>query len=183
MTEEILCAGYGGQGIMVMGRVLACAAMNSGYKVTWMPSYGAEVRGGTAHSMVRIHSDSIASPVVKYPTSCIVMNKPSLLKFSKRVKPHGLLLIDSSKISDGDIEQAVSCLKNIHIKKAPFTEIAMRLGEKKVANMVIVGAFNRIKKLFSIEELIKALFYVLRDKDELIAINEKAILHGYNMEI
>ncbi|NQT23199.1 MAG: 2-oxoacid:acceptor oxidoreductase family protein [Candidatus Omnitrophica bacterium] len=183
MKEEILCAGYGGQGIMVMGRVLAYAAMNSGYHVTWMPSYGAEVRGGTAHSMVRVHSNSIASPAVRYPTSCIVMNKPSLLKFSKRVKSHGLLLIDSSKISDGEIKQAVVGLNNICVKKAPFTEIAMSLGEKKVANMVTVGAFNKVKKLFSIKELIKAVSFILRDKDELITINEKAILHGYNMEI
>jgi len=182
MNEEILCAGFGGQGIMVMGKLLAHAAMNAGYHVTWMPSYGAEVRGGTAHSMIRIHKYDVASPVVRYPTSCIVMNKPSLIKFSKRVKSGGLLLVDSSKISDDDIRKAAS-LKNIIIKKAPFTEIAARLGEKKTANMVMVGAFNKIKKLFPIEELIESLSFIFQNKTDLIAVNQKAMRDGYSMEI
>ena len=99
IKEEILCAGYGGQGMMLMGRLFAYAGMNLGYNVTWMPSYGAEVRGGTAHSMVRIQKGKIANPRVTRPTICIVMNKPSLLKFSKRINisPEELDLVLWSK--------------------------------------------------------------------------------------
>ena len=174
IKEEILCAGYGGQGMMLMGRLFAYAGMNLGYNVTWMPSYGAEVRGGTAHSMVRIQKGKIANPRVTRPTSCIVMNKPSLLKFSKRIKPKGLLLVDSSQIDN------ISMLKNINVKKAPFTKIAISLGDKKVANMVAAGAFNRIKGLFPIEELVKSLSFIFRNKEDLIPLNEKAIREGYN---
>ena len=94
MKEEIIFAGFGGQGIMLMGKAISYAAMNNGRHVTWMPSYGAEVRGGTAHSMVVISDEVIASPVVKEPDICIVMNRPSLQKFEKKVKKNGILLIN-----------------------------------------------------------------------------------------
>lgn len=176
IREEILCAGFGGQGMMLMGKLLAYAGMNSGYNVTWIPSYGAEVRGGTAHSMVRIQKGKIANPRVVRPTSCIVMNEPSLLKFSKKVKPKGLLLIDSSQV-DG-----IPKIKNIDIKKAAFTKIAISMGDKKVANMIAVGAFNKIKNLFSIEELIRPLPEVFKGKENLIAVNEEAIKAGSNIK-
>ncbi len=177
MKEEILCAGYGGQGMMLMGRLFAYTGMNLGYKVTWMPSYGAEVRGGTAHSMVRIQKGEIANPRITKPTTCIVMNKPSLLKFSKKVKPKGLLLVDSSQVDD------IPTVKNINVKKAPFTKIAISLGDKKVANMVAAGVLNKIKGLFPIEELIKSLSFVFRNKEDLIPLNEKALREGYNIKV
>jgi len=173
IKEEILCAGYGGQGMMSMGRLLAYMGMNLGYNVTWMPSYGAEVRGGTAHAMIRIQKGKIANPRVTKPTICVVMNKPSLLRFSKTVKPKGLLLVDSSQIDD------IQLIKNIDVEEEPFTKIAVSLGDRKIANMVAVGALNRIKKLFPLEELIKSLSFVFRNKEDLIPLNEKAIREGY----
>ena len=101
MHEEIIFAGFGGQGIMLMGKALSYAAMNEGKHVTWMPSYGAEVRGGTAHSMVIISDVEIASPVVREPTICVVMNKPSLQKFEAKVRRRGMLIINKSLIEDG----------------------------------------------------------------------------------
>ena len=96
--EEIVFAGFGGQGIMLMGKVLSYAAMEGGRFVTWMPSYGAEVRGGTAHSMVIIASSPIASPVVKKPSVCVAMNRPSSKKFEDRVKAKGLLIVNTSLV-------------------------------------------------------------------------------------
>ena len=175
MKEEILCAGSGGQGMMLMGKLLAFSGMNAGYNVTWIPSYGAEVRGGTAHSMVRIQKGKIADPTVIYPTICIVMNKPSLAKFAKRVKLNGLLLIDSAQVD------SIPDIKNICIRKAPFTKIAMDMGDKKVANMLAVGMLNKVKALFPLDELVKALSFIFKDKPELISINEKAIRAGYDI--
>lgn len=177
IKEEILCAGYGGQGMMLMGKLLAYTAMNAGYNVTWIPSYGAEVRGGTAHSMVRIQKGNIANPAVRKPTICVVMNQPSLSKFLPTVRPDGLLLVDSSMV-DG-----IPKAKNILIKEAPFTKIAQDLGDKKAANMVAAGLLNKIKGLFPIEELIKSVSFVFQNKKELISINEKALREGYNIGI
>lgn len=178
INEEILCAGHGGQGIMLMGRLLAYAGMHSGYNVTWIPSYGAEVRGGTAHSMIRIQTGKeISNPIITNPTTCIVMNKPSLLKFSKRVQKKGLLLIDNSQVD------SIPSVKNIVIKKAPFTKIALQLGNKKVANMIAVGALNKIKEFFPIEELIRHLSFMFQKRPDLIPINEKALCEGYHLSV
>ena len=177
IKEEILCAGYGGQGMMLMGKLLAYAGMNMGYNVTWIPSYGAEVRGGTAHSMVRIQKGKIANPALSKPTICIVMNKPSLAKFAKRVRSQGLLLID---ISDIDI---IPEIKNVTIRKASFTKIAQKMGNKKVANMLAIGALNRIKNLFPIDELVKSLPFIFKDKNDLIPLNEKALREGHNIKV
>jgi len=162
---------------MLMGKLLAFSGMNLGYNVTWIPSYGAEVRGGTAHSMVRIQKGKIANPTVAHPTICVVMNKPSAIKFAKRVKPGGLLLIDSAQVDN------IPDIKNIIIRKAPFTKIAMAMGDKKVANMLAVGALNKIKNLFSKEELIKSLSFIFQNKKELIPINEKALLEGHTIKV
>ena len=134
MKEEIIFAGFGGQGIMLMGKALSYAAMNNGKHVTWMPSYGAEVRGGTAHSMVIISDEIIASPVVKEPSMCIVMNRPSLQKFETKVKKNGFLIVNKSLI-DIDAER-----KDIDILNIPATSMASELGNLKVANMVMLGA-------------------------------------------
>jgi len=178
IKEKILCAGHGGQGIMSMGRLLAYAAMNMNYEVTWIPSYGAEVRGGTAHSMIRIQTrGKICNPVVLQPTSCIVMNKQSLKKFIGRIAPRGLLLVDSSEID------SIPTHENIVIRKAPFTKIALQLGNKRVANMVAIGALNKIRKLFPLQELIKCLPQVFPRKANVININKKALEEGYSLVI
>ena len=122
MNETIICAGFGGQGIMLMGKLLAEVGMKKGYHVTWMPSYGAEVRGGTAHSMVRISRAPIACPLVSAPTTAIVMNMPSFSKFISTIKPGGLAILNTSMI-----ENLSKKRKNIKTAEIPLTKLALDL--------------------------------------------------------
>jgi 2-oxoglutarate ferredoxin oxidoreductase subunit gamma len=134
--EEVIIAGFGGQGTMLAGKLLAQTAMRTGKEVTYMPSYGAEVRGGTANCMIIIADRKIACPVVGKPDSLIVMNKASLTKFGPRLKKGGLLVMNSSLI---DIEPQLD--ETIEIVKVPADEIAVELGNQKAANMVALGAY------------------------------------------
>ena len=129
--EEIIIAGFGGQGIMLTGRLLAQTAMEAGKEVTYMPSYGAEVRGGTANCMVVLANEPIACPVVGRPDSLIVMNKASLNKFAPRLKTGGLLIMNSSLI---DSEPQLD--ETIEIIAVPADELAVELGSPKSANLV-----------------------------------------------
>ncbi|OGX17917.1 MAG: hypothetical protein A3K83_08010 [Omnitrophica WOR_2 bacterium RBG_13_44_8b] len=175
MHEQIICAGFGGQGIMLMGKLLAQTGMKEGYNVTWMPSYGAEVRGGTAHSMVHIARERIAAPTVSAPTVCIVMNKPSLTKFIDRVKNGGILIINTSMA--GELPER----KGIKIIKLPLTKLALEVGSIKAANMVAIGAFVKLTKLFSLKSVTESLDEVLPAKEEIISVNKKAIKLGYDL--
>ena len=175
MHEQIICAGFGGQGIMVMGKLLAQTGMEEGYNVTWLPSYGAEVRGGTAHSMVHISDGIIASPTITEVDTCIAMNKPSLLKFMKKIKKGGLLIVNTSMV-DNIVEK-----KAIKVVGFPFTQLAAELGNVKVANTIAVGAFTRLKKLFSPESVLRQIEEMLSKRKDLIAINEKAFKAGYGL--
>jgi len=174
MREEIVSAGFGGQGIMVLGKLLSLAAMREGKNVTWMPSYGAEVRGGTAHSMTIISAEPIASPLVSEPTSCIVMNVPSFMKFKDRIKKGGLFVINSSLVKD-----AVK-RKDLEVFKLPATEIANRLGNVKVANMVLLGAYLKRRGTASLKTAASCLKDIFSDKDNsIISLNEDAIKKGW----
>jgi 2-oxoglutarate ferredoxin oxidoreductase subunit gamma len=174
MNEQILCAGFGGQGIMLMGKLLAYIGMKQGYNVTWLPSYGAEVRGGTAHSMVHISTGPVASPTVSKPTTCIVMNKPSLAKFAGRVKEKGLLIVNASMV------ERIPKRRGIRIASLPLTKLAVDLGEIKAANMVALGAFVGLRKLFPLKNVTENLSAMLPLKKELIDINKKALELGYS---
>jgi 2-oxoglutarate ferredoxin oxidoreductase subunit gamma len=143
LYEEVIIAGFGGQGIILAGRLLAQTAMKQGLEVTYMPSYGAEVRGGTANCMVVIADKPIACPLVSKPDSLIVMNKASLNKFAPRLKTGGLLIMNSSLI---DIEPQVD--NTVEIIAVPADEIAVELGNQKAANMVALGAYLQKRGLF-----------------------------------
>ena len=134
--EEVIIAGFGGQGIMLAGKLLAQTAMGAGKEVTYMPSYGAEVRGGTANCMVVIAEKEIACPVVSKPDSLIVLNKASLNKFAPRLKKGGLLIMNSSLI---DCEPQVDI--SVEIIAVPADELAVELGNQRSANMVALGAY------------------------------------------
>jgi len=175
MHESIICAGFGGQGIMLMGKLLAGAALRKGYNVTWLPSYGAEVRGGTAHSMVRISDKKIAAPVVFKPTSGIVMNAPSLKKFIGKIQKGGLLLINTS------MTESAPNRKDIKTISLPFTKLASDLGNIKTANMIASGVFIRKKKFLSLELALEELHNMLPFKKELLEINKKAVKLGYEL--
>jgi len=142
--EEVIIAGFGGQGIILAGKLLAQTAMKSGKEVTYMPSYGAEVRGGTANCMVIIADEPIASPLVDKPDSLIVMNKASLNKFAPRLKHHGLMIMNSSLI---DTKPQLD--DSIEIVAIPADEIAVELGNQKVANMVAIGAYLQKRGILS----------------------------------
>jgi 2-oxoglutarate ferredoxin oxidoreductase subunit gamma len=171
--EEFVCAGFGGQGIMFLGKLLAQSAMSEGLEVTYLPSYGAEVRGGTAHCNVVISSEGIASPVIGSPTSGIVMNHPSLAKFEPKLRPGGLLVVNSSLALEspgrGDIQ----------VIEVPATEIADSLGNIQVANMIALGCYLERKSLVPLSRVIECLKDVLpRRKYSLLSVNEKALREG-----
>lgn len=171
--EEILCAGFGGQGIMLMGKLLAEAGMMGGRHVTWMPSYGAEVRGGTAYSMTKISTIEIASPVVTNPDLLVVMNKPSLIKYENMLKPGGVLISNRSLID------SPSKRRDIRVVNISMTDIAAKLGTTRSANMIAVGALVRHSKTLSLRNIVNALREVFKDKEDLFIMNKKALERGY----
>jgi len=172
--EEVIIAGFGGQGVILAGKVLAQTAMRAGKEVTYMPSYGAEVRGGTANCMVIISEESIASPVVSHPDSLIAMNKASLNKFGPRLKKGGLLVLNSSLIDDAaEVGEAEVILR------IPVDEIAVELGNRKVANMVALGAYLQKRGLFGAEAAAGSLSEVLAKRyHQTLAVNSEALRRG-----
>lgn len=172
MTEHIIIAGAGGQGIMLLGKVLAIAAMRENKLVTWLPSYGAEVRGGAAYCMVIISDKEIGSPYTEQADTLIIMNQPSLDKFKDRLTHKGLLIVNSSLVK-------MDLSPNNYILKQPFTDIAIELGNIKVANMVALGFYVTKNKIIDIKTLLKVIEDLApEDKKELIEINKQALLRG-----
>ncbi len=158
---------------MLFGKILAYAGMTEGKYVTYLPSYGAEVRGGTAHCNVIISSEEIASPVIGSPDTAVVMNHPSLLKFEPRVKKAGLLIVNSSLILHSPKRE------DIEIISLPATEIADEVGNIQVANMVVLGCYLTKKNVIKIDTIIDSLKKVLpKHRHSLLEINKKAILTG-----
>jgi 2-oxoglutarate ferredoxin oxidoreductase subunit gamma len=172
--EEVIIAGFGGQGIILAGKLLAQTAMLSGMETTYMPSYGAEMRGGTANSMVIIADSPVASPMVTRPTSLIVMNKASANKFASRVKPNGLMVYNSSLIDEiGQIDGSIDALA------VPADDIAVELGNLRIANMVMVGAYLARKGLLAVEQAAQALPHVLAERyHKTLPINIEAMHKG-----
>jgi 2-oxoglutarate ferredoxin oxidoreductase subunit gamma len=175
MLIKTVFAGFGGQGVLSMGLNLAQAAMTEGKNVTYLPSYGPEVRGGTANCTIAISDEEIASPVASAPEFVVAMNQPSLDRFQNQIASGGLLFINSSlvqtEILRGDIE----------IVEIAASSIAEKLGSPKSANMVMLGALTRKSNLVSISTLIEGLKNSLKSKENLIAPNEKALMAGYDL--
>ena len=155
MQDDVVMAGFGGQGIMLIGKILAYAGMEEGREVSWLPSYGPEMRGGTANCTVVIADLPIGSPVVQKPRALVVMNRPSLERFGPDVKPGGSVIINTSLITirtdRDDVEETL----------VPANDIAIELGVPKAANMVILGAYvakTGIVSLDSIKAFVKKTF-------------------------
>jgi 2-oxoglutarate ferredoxin oxidoreductase subunit gamma len=171
---DVIVAGFGGQGVMVIGNLLAYAAMTEGRYVTYLPVYGVEMRGGTANCTVVISSHQIGSPVVGRPKAAIVMNLPSLIKYEPLLLPNGLLFLNSSLI-----EPKETYRKDIEIFLTPVNEIAINNGNPKLANMVALGAFNAKTKLVQMSSLFESLGKVLDERyHHLIPSNIKALEAG-----
>lgn len=172
-TEEIIIAGFGGQGVLSMGQVLAYAAMVGGLETSWMPSYGPEMRGGTANCTVIISEAPISSPLVSDYDTAIVLNQPSLDKFESRVKPGGLLLYERSSIVTPPART------DIKVVEIPAAETANEMGKKQVANMIMVGAFLAIHPLLKEQDVVDALKQVLPERHhKLIPLNIEAFEKG-----
>ncbi len=175
MLIKTLIAGFGGQGVLSMGLNLAEAAMLEDKNVTYLPAYGAEVRGGTANCTVGISDDEIASPVASSPEFVIAMNQPSAVKFQHHIQSGGVFFLNSSlveaEIIRGDIE----------IVRVPASKIAEDLGSPKAANMVMLGAFTKKSGVVDLANVSEALRHILGSKKKLLDINEKALQSGYNL--
>ena len=174
MLVKTLISGFGGQGVISMGLSLAQAAMAEGKYVTYLPSYGAEVRGGTANCTVAVSDEEIASPIASSPDFVIAMNRPSLAKFQNQIKAGGVLFLNSSLI------QANTSRDDIEVVRVAVDAIAKDLGSAKSANMVMLGAFIKKSGIVSLEGIIEGLKIGLKNKSKLIAVNEKAINAGYS---
>jgi 2-oxoglutarate ferredoxin oxidoreductase subunit gamma len=177
MNREVIMAGFGGQGIMLMGKLLAMAGMLDNKEVTWFPSYGAEMRGGTANCTVIISDQAIGSPIVAHPWACIVMNQPSMERFAPQVKSGGFLLMNSSLIS---VEPQ---REDIEVLALPITDEADRLGSIKVANIIAIAAFCARTGIVTRESLERAMQESFTGKGaaELMDINNTAICAGRDM--
>jgi 2-oxoglutarate ferredoxin oxidoreductase subunit gamma len=174
MLVKTLISGFGGQGVISMGLSLAQAAMAEGKYVTYLPSYGAEVRGGTANCTVAVSDEEIASPIASSPDFVIAMNRPSLSKFQNQIKAGGVLFLNSSLI------QANTSREDIEVVRVAADAIAKELGSAKSANMVMLGAFIRVSGIVSLDGIMEGLRSTLKNKNKLIAVNEKAINAGFN---
>lgn len=173
MKQEIIMAGFGGQGIMMMGKLLTYAGMKEDKEVSWMPSYGPEMRGGTANCTVIISDKLIPSPMSSKPDSIIVMNLPSLDKFLPKVKSGGTVFMNSSLIEE-DVTR-----DDVKVIKVPANEIANELGNSKIANMVMLGSFVEEKKIVKPETVKNSLEKVLSARNQdLIDLNVKALERG-----
>lgn len=174
MEERIVIAGFGGQGIMALGQLLTFAGMTEDKNVSWLPSYGPEMRGGTANCNVIISTEAVGSPVVTESTAVIVMNRPSLDKFENTIVPGGRLFINSSLV---DRE---STRDDIEVYYIPANEIANQLGNSRVANMVMLGAFlevtNVVEKSTILEKAFTAVFG--ENRAHLLPINKEALERG-----
>lgn len=173
MTEEIIIAGFGGQGVLSMGKILAYSGLMQGQEVSWMPSYGPEMRGGTSNVTVIISNERISSPILTQYDTAIVLNQPSLDKFEKMVKPGGLLLYDPNGITSPPSRT------DINIYKIAATDTAIKMGYGKVFNMMVLGGFIKIKPIVKIENVMAGLKKSLPVRNHnLLPMNEEAITKG-----
>jgi len=175
MTDEIIIAGFGGQGVLLAGKLLAIAAMREGKNVSHIPSYGAEMRGGTANCSVVVSDEEIASPTIEHPTAVIALNEPSMVKFESRLAPGGLMLINSSLI------KARPKRSDITVIPIDFTDIARNEGSEKSANMAALGRLVKEHSfLCSLKGLANALTEAVSKRNQKFnPINERVLLRGF----
>lgn len=176
MTLEAIFAGFGGQGVMLIGQLLAYAGMYEGKQVSWFPSYGPEMRGGTANCSVVVSDEPVGSPVISEPNLLVAMNRPSLEKFEPMVKPGGMLFYNSSLI------HITPKRTDIEVIPIPANDIAAELGNAKVANMVVMGAILKKTGIVDLETVISVLKKTMTgNKAKLIALNQQALEKGMEL--
>ena len=176
MERSVIIAGFGGQGVILAGKILAQAGMDHGLEVTWLPSYGPEMRGGTANCTVVLSDEPVGSPIVDQPTGLIAMNRPSLDKFEPMVAPDGVVVVNSSLV-DRTAER-----DDIRASHLPFNDLAASAGNPRTINMVALGAYLKASGVIPLETAKRAMSRMLEEsgKAKLIDVNCKAIEEGYN---
>jgi 2-oxoglutarate ferredoxin oxidoreductase subunit gamma len=173
MYQDVMIAGFGGQGVLLAGKLLAYAGMLEGKHVTWFPSYGAEIRGGTANCTVIISSDEIGSPVVRNPSAMLIFNDASFKKFEKKIKQGGQLFLNTSLVHEPPTRADIS---RIEVRA---NDIAGELGDIRIANMVMLGTFLKKTEVVALESVLCALKQVLpARRHSLIPMNESALKRG-----
>ena len=174
MIAKAILAGFGGQGILMMGYTLAYAAMKEDRFVTYLPSYGAEVRGGTAHCTVSVGDEEIASPIASIPDYLVIMNAPSLDRFQNMLKKGGGCLLNTSLVHEESIRT------DIRMYEVPASEWAEDLGDIRSANMIMLGAFLKVSEMVRPETVIQTIERTFRRKKaEVMERNQAAFWKGY----
>ncbi len=176
MQAEIIISGFGGQGVLFAGQLLAYSALDSKKQVTWFPSYGPEMRGGTAHCTVIISEEVIGSPVVRNPKAAIVMNLPSLERYEPLVQPGGVLIINSSLVDRSAKRD------DLTVVEVPANDIAEEMGNPRLANLVLVGALLQKLPIFDLDLMSNTLDTHIPDRHkEMIELNKHALRRGYQL--
>lgn len=174
MESSLLISGFGGQGILFAGQILAKAFMLEGLNITWLPAYGAEMRGGTVNCTLAFSNEEVASAYVDFPENVIALNLPSFERFEEKIKSGGTMLVNSSLVDSKPKR------KDIVYKYIPLTEIANKIGDIKTANIAALGAFLALVPLVKLENVKKVITDVLKTKKaQLIDKNIAALQHGY----
>ncbi len=173
MQTEVIISGFGGQGVLFAGQLMAYAALEQGGHVTWIPSYGPEMRGGTAHCVVIVSDEEIGSPIVRNPTAAVVMNLPSLERYEALVKPGGVLIVNASLVDRSPRRD------DIDVVMIPAIEVAEELGDKRLANLVLLGALLERLPVLTFESIEKALRgHIAEHRRHLIEANLRALEEG-----
>jgi 2-oxoglutarate ferredoxin oxidoreductase subunit gamma len=176
MTERVIMAGWGGQGMMTLGKLVAWIVLEQGREVTYFPSYGAEVRGGAAHCHVVFSDEPIHSPVVEHADTLILMNQPSYDRFRERLKPDGMVLLNSSMVGEDAPGPGQTSLR------VPATEAADGLGDVRIANTLMLGVYNHVRRFAPHDSVLDALRKALSSKGEAVVdVNRKAYERGLSL--
>ncbi|MHC4469636.1 MAG: 2-oxoacid:acceptor oxidoreductase family protein [Planctomycetota bacterium] len=175
MQTEVIMAGFGGQGLMVIGRLLALAGLAEAKEVTWLPSYGPEMRGGTANCTVIVGDRPIGSPLIPSPKAAVVMNRPSLEKFAPKLKPGGVLVVNSSLIP---IRAERDDITEFRIRA---DDIALEEGSRRAANLVVLGALVGLMEIVGHDTLRDAIHEAFERKPEFLETNLRSFERGYEM--
>ena len=176
MKQEIIISGFGGQGVLSMGKILAYAALMEGKEVSWMPAYGPEQRGGTANVTVIISDEPVSSPIVSNYDTAILLNQPSLEKFEWQVKPGGTIIYDGHSIIQPPKRDDIS------VYRINAMEEAARSGNSKVFNMLVLGGLLKVRPIATVDDVVKGLHKALPERHhKLIPMNEAAIRRGMEL--
>ena len=176
MKEEIIIAGFGGQGVLSMGKILAYSGLMEGKEVTWMPAYGPEQRGGTANVTVIISDDKISSPILSKYDVAIILNQPSMEKFEVKVKPGGILIYDGYGIIHPPTRQ------DINVYRIDAMDAANEMNNSKAFNMIVLGGLLKLKPMVSLDSVVRGLKKTLPERHHhLIPMNEEAIRRGMEL--